>query len=1068
MSGKGTFRTIPVSNTEPVDPAVYGGNVTFLVTGPNEKIGTINPEVQTNDTKGQYSAKLILDPSPARHMITATGMVHALVPKSCSGGQLVREESAWWNSHNGTTSVNTTVWGVKAVLDPLGLILVNEGGYPAADTVIPYHIEPTDYQPQTKQLFLYEKDTNGAERWIGLMDPNKDGKFVLSRGGAMFDMTKRYFVSLVLNLGSNMEIMSEKVALPVISILVKDDSYNLVKEIKFGRGDSKWPEKIYHIVTPGYINGDNCDGHSGRMSIVNKEGQLITAPTITGETYAVEYPLKFYKPYLPLGNNKCNVGVTDTLDGSSIKDKFIVSNRDRTVLDVGGLDPKAVLYGGLGNRIRIEIDGLLQEIPIEPVGVVILGIDGLRQDVLYAPSNANDGTNVRASYDDPNGCGENNRCYVEPTELKGLCDVLGAKYTETQEPSPLSPDETYPGGYGICDSSGWENRHIKLPNVSAIFPSITLASWASIFTGKMPNETGLVGNEFFARDIYNPITQNNQVIPGQGGLPSGVVSLDAGAFDPGGAKFALNHVAPVEFTLFGKYDGKKTLSEKLAASAPISALKTPTLWGEINSLVESKFHVAEDMNVRCDQSQYECRTVSMLNQYTAFNGNATRVDLWGTPDSAWQSGFQVLTSIGNAAKVMDKSAAGESIDFLSSYFSQQNPAGKRKRFPALFSIYFSGLDHDAHETGMNAYPGFFKNMTDSLIESIVEKLKDKDEFDNKIFIITADHGHTAMPTELKYKKMKVFVDPESGNVFTWIEDVPIGADCKLKTDFQDSPNDKFAGKNAQSDELSNNNLHIWELGEVMKSIGENGWGQYKVLTPKEIAKLYKRIDKVTNKAIEMPYGATATIEKADIIVGLNGPMAHVYLTDMNKLGKIAELFMLALDDHPAEAAQWWNMDDIDYSDFKVNTIGRLKTSVDKILVRVADNYCVFDGLNDDSSVRCAATDPFAVSAYADAWTRINGVNNKDRSGDIVLIMRDATMGDAVDRYTTGVACKSWHGSLSPSDSYVPFVVSYPGGNKTELEKILQKDTLCKTDYSNCKGNWKLSDVVKEIISEQYK
>lgn len=25
-----------------------------------------------------------------------------------------------------------------------------------------------------------------------------------------------------------------------------------------------------------------------------------------------------------------------------------------------------------------------------------------------------------------------------------------------------------------------------LPNVSAIFPSITLASWASIFTGKMP------------------------------------------------------------------------------------------------------------------------------------------------------------------------------------------------------------------------------------------------------------------------------------------------------------------------------------------------------------------------------------------------------------------------------------------------------------------------------------------------------------------------------------------------------------------------------------------------------
>jgi hypothetical protein len=96
------------------------------------------------------------------------------------------------------------------------------------------------------------------------------------------------------------------------------------------------------------------------------------------------------------------------------------------------------------------------------------------------------------------------------------------------------------------------------------------------------------------------------------------------------------------------------------------------------------------------------------------------------------------------------------------------------------------------------------------------------------------------------------------------------------------------------------------------------------------------------------------------------------------------------------------------------------------------------------------------------------MNHKDRSGDIVLIMKDTPTGNVNDRYTTGVACKSWHGSLNPSDSYVPFIVSYPGGNNYEIEKILQKETLCKADYSNCKGNWKLSDTVKEIISEQYK
>jgi hypothetical protein len=82
-------------------------------------------------------------------------------------------------------------------------------------------------------------------------------------------------------------------------------------------------------------------------------------------------------------------------------------------------------------------------------------------------------------------------------------------------------------------------------------------------------------------------------------------------------------------------------------------------------------------------------------------------------------------------------------------------------------------------------------------------------------------------------------------------------------------------------------------------------------------------------------------------------------------------------------------------------------------------------------------------------------------------MKDNTSGNALDRYTTGVACKSWHGSLSRSDSYVPFIFAYPGGNKTELEKILKKDAVCANDYGNCKGNWKLTDTVKEIIKEQY-
>ena len=65
--------------------------------------------------------------------------------------------------------------------------------------------------------------------------------------------------------------------------------------------------------------------------------------------------------------------------------------------------------------------------------------------------------------------------------------------------------------------------------------------------------------------------------------------------------------------------------------------------------------------------------------------------------------------------------------------------------------------------------------------------------------------------------------------------------------------------------------------------------------------------------------------------------------------------------------------------------------------------------------------------YVKAAMRIAGLNDPMRSGDIILVMKDQTAGgDTADsnikRFTTGVACKSWHGSLNPSDSYVPLIV----------------------------------------------
>jgi hypothetical protein len=383
-------------------------------------------------------------------------------------------------------------------------------------------------------------------------------------------------------------------------VLTDEAPPKLVEEIKFGSGRSDRPEKIYllELISPALIQ--KCNSLSGKISALSKNGQSISLPVLDGQTYAAEYGMQFYKPLLPLENNKCLAQIVDSLDSGSLKDKFIVSNRTRADLSAGTLNTnlfnKAVLYGGIGNRLSVTVSELKKDISIEPVGVVILGIDGLRQDVLYTPEEQQ-----------VNPSGTSSPYYVAPTHLKGLCDVLGGASSEF-----------------YCDLTGIENRHINLQNVTTIFPSITFAAWASIFTGKQPKETGILGNEFFARDILT----SNQTITGLQMLPSGMITLDAdgGAFRPLIAQgpyswldltkslpFILHHVMPAEFAGFNH----NTTTDKISLSAPNGALQNGAipLWDDINKMVNSKYLVSENPSTKCINSKSECRTVSIFNQY---------------------------------------------------------------------------------------------------------------------------------------------------------------------------------------------------------------------------------------------------------------------------------------------------------------------------------------------------------------------------------------------------------------------------------------------------------------------
>jgi len=599
-----------------------------------------------------------------------------------------------------------------------------------------------------------------------------------------------------------------------------------------------------------------------------------------------------------------------------------------------------------------------------------------------------------------------------------------------------------------------KQKYIMLPEVTAIFPSITFASWASIFTGKLPNETGIVGNEFFARNLYNANTANNQAIPGLSGLPSGMVTLDAdgGAFNPGGISFAVGNAIPAEFSFWGLGSGVTTLTQKLEVSAPNKSLSVDPFWKEINSIVDARYKVAPTVNEsKCDQSDsnYECRTVSVFNQY------ARGVDRWVTATSAMKSLYDALKHWIDAAMTLDETAKRGAVEFISNYFVNNNPENKRKRFPAVFSVYLSGLDHDAHLNGMGNYKNYFTGTTDVNVKTIVDALRYQDEFENKIFVIVADHGQTAMPTNLSYPLTLESVDVDGIVLPSITINLPVEMSCELKLE-------GFNKKEVPLPEKFNNNLHIWELANLFQQFDPaEGW---RLLVPKEIEQAIIAGLKQGEVA-----AVTSDINQANVIAAMNGPMAHVYLrgaagwnepnNDPIMLGTIADKLNLYFGENGAAL-----------SVSEKEPFSRLLASIDKILIRMTGSYQIFNGVtaSEDGNITGLNTPGMLTELdgnqdFINASVRVAGMNHLKKSGDIVLMMKDTMTEDAINRYTTGSACKSWHGSLNKSDSYVPFVVAYPGGNKQELTGTLS--SICPNNA--CVGNWVLSDLIKKILEPQY-
>lgn len=402
-------------------------------------------------------------------------------------------------------------------------------------------------------------------------------------------------------------------------------------------------------------------------------------------------------------------------------------------------------------------------------------------------------------------------------------------------------------------------------------------------------------------------------------------------------------------------------------------------------------------------------------------------------------------------------------------------------FPGLLVFYQMGVDHTEHERGLVDGRTFLTDFTDGVaVKQLVSKLKQVEQFYNKVFLITSDHGHTER------------------------EPSPEGTEVH-REEALDEPDEH------------NNNLHAKELDMLMQQM-------------KEASR-----DPVTGVAYlpEMKvlrHPASEHAANATVVAALNGPVAHLYvrrvtvqpqqavdlikekwiengdppwqgniytgaqiqeyhnwrdspdpwLVDVIADGIIAGFSGLEwdfLNDHHDNS-------DGEFTNFHARIVAnepRLRRlagvshpvppaqdqrpgCVDLLLVKKNGSYVV--RTRPRESLSLASFFGQHGNLYPNAVERIQMFTQEaDSRGagspDIVILFRDRMNEPATQRYMSGGNIRSWHGGLNPSDSYVPFIVSYPGGNVGAIE-----EHVVAACAPQCSGNWRLPDVVEEILKVQ--
>lgn len=116
-----------------------------------------------------------------------------------------------------------TVYAVRATLQPLPLVSIDQNGVSQNDVIVNYLIEPPEYNASSAHIEYY---TNGDITYDIPVNTQGSGELTLLKGKELSPLNS-YDLTYVLNYGSNIEIRSDKMPLQLAQIaLIADYDHN--------------------------------------------------------------------------------------------------------------------------------------------------------------------------------------------------------------------------------------------------------------------------------------------------------------------------------------------------------------------------------------------------------------------------------------------------------------------------------------------------------------------------------------------------------------------------------------------------------------------------------------------------------------------------------------------------------------------------------------------------------------------------------------------------------------------------------------------------------------------------